>query len=442
MEKNEQLQQEKREARRKRRKRNQIIAYTTSVALILILAVGIVLGVSKISSIASQKRQEQQEQQDKVEELLGTEESIEVQEPTRETEPETPELTQQQKLDEIVNAGIEVMPLEDKVAGLFIVTPEAITGVSTAVKAGEGTQKALSQYAVGGIVYFKKNMQSQSQLKEMIENTILYSKYPLFIAVEEEGGSVSRLAGAGLVEATDSPLVIAQSGNSENAYLAGTTIGTYLTDYGFNLNLAPVADYNAVESSVVADRAYGSDPQTAAGYVTEMIRGLKEQNISACLKHFPGIGSVTKDPHDGLVSTDRTAEEFRTQDFAVFQAGIEAGADMIMISNISAPELSQDELPCSFSEVVVTDILRGELGFDGVIITDALDMAAISEYYDSGEAAVRALRAGCDMILMPEDFEDAYNDVLQAVKDGSVSEERINDSLRRIYRIKYANKLK
>ncbi len=438
MEKNNLSQQEKREARRRRRQRNQIVAYLTVIVLIVLMAAGIVVGVQALTEKSKQQEQQQaQEQQDKMEEMLGTEETLALPEPTE----EVIELTPEQKLDEIVNAGIEVMPLEDKVAGLFIVTPESITGVSTAIQAGEGTQNALAKYAVGGIVYFSKNMQSQEQLKQMIDNTQLYTKYPLFIAVDEEGGSVSRVADAGIGTKVDAAQTIGQTGDVSNAYQAGTTIGGYLSELGFNLDFAPVADIANVEKSVIGNRAYGADAVTVAPFVTSMMQGLQEQKVTACLKHFPGIGSSTQDTHDGLASTDRSAEDFRANEFTVFQAAIDEGADMIMVSHMAAPSLAGDNTPSSLSNAVITDILRNELNFRGVIITDALNMSAISEYYGADEAAIMALRAGCDMLLMPEDFEKAYNGVLQAVQDGTISEERINDSLRRIYRIKYADKI-
>lgn len=428
-------QEEKRELRRKRRQRNQIAAYLTVIVMIVVVAVGIVFGVK---ALTRQEIQQEEEQQNKVEEVIASEEVIVTPEPT--VEPVV-ELTPEQKLDEIVNAGIEVMPLEDKVAGLFIVTPEAITGVSTAIKAGEGTQQALAQYAVGGIVYFSKNIQSEAQLKEMIDNTQLYTKYPLFIAVDEEGGKVSRVADAGIGTKVDTAQAIGQTGDANNAYVAGTTIGGYLAGLGFNLNFAPVADLANVEGSAMEGRAYGSDAATVAPFVASVTKGLQEQKVTACLKHFPGIGSSTSDTHDGRATTDRTAEEFRANEFTVFQSGIEAGADMIMVGHMSAPSLAGDTIPSTLSKEVVTDILREELGFDGVIITDAMNMSAISNYYGSDEAAVMALKAGCDMILMPEDFELAYNGVLEAVRNGTISEERVNDALRRIYRIKYADKI-
>lgn len=438
MDQNTQEQQERREARRKRRVRNQILAYITVIVFILAMAAGIVYGVRYLTQ---ESRKREQEIQDQVNELLGQED--EIPEPSTDSDPAETivELTPQQKLDEIVNAGIEVMPLEDKVAGLFIVTPESITGVNAAVKAGDGTKEALTKYSVGGIIYDKKNIQSEAQFKEMIDNTKLYANYPLFIAVEDEGGTVSPLEEKGLVAKQDGAKALGEGGDSNKAYEVGNVIGEYLSDYGFNLNFAPVADITSVDGSVMDKRSYGSDAAVVGPYVSSAVRGLKEHKVSACLKHFPGMGATAQNTDSGLAVTERSAEDFRANEFTVFQAGIDAGADMVMVSHMSAPALAGDNTPCSMSSAVVTDILRREMGFDGVIITDAMNVAAITEYYDAGDAAVQALRAGCDMILMPEDFEKAYDSVLEAVKSGVISEERVDDSLRRIYRIKYADRL-
>ena len=438
MDQNTQEQLERREARRKRRVRNQILAYVTVIVFILAVAVGIVFGVRYLTE---ESRKKEQEKQNQVDDLLGEENKIEEPPTDSKSEETVTELTPQQKLDEIVNAGIEVMPLEDKVAGLFIVTPESITGVDTAVKAGDGTKTALTKYSVGGIVYHTKNIQNETQFKEMIDNTKLYANYPLFIAVEDEGGAVSPLEGKGLVAKQDGAKALGESGDSSKAYEVGSAIGEYLSEYGFNLDFAPVADISSVENSIMASRVYGSDASAVSPYVSSMVQGLKDRKVSACLKHFPGMGATTQDVKQGLAGTDRSTEDFRANEFAVFQAGIDAGADMVMMSHMAAPSLTGDNTPCSMSSAVVTDILRKEMGFDGVIITEAMNVAAVSEYYDAGDAAVQALRAGCDMILMPEDFEKAYNGVLEAVQSGVISEERVNDSLRRIYRIKYADRM-
>ena len=428
---------DRREIRRKRRHRNQVIAYIVLFLFITFLSAGIVYGVKMYTE--REKQSDTQTNQSQVEELFQSEEPLVIVEQS--TEVTEPELTPEEKLDEIVDAAIEVMPLEDKVAGLFMVRPESITGVSTAVKAGDGTREALAKHAVGGIVYFAKNIQSEEQLKEMISNTRSYSKYPLFIGIDEEGGSVSRLADKSLEDRVDSAQVISQTLDASNAYQAGMTIGTYMVEYGFDLDFAPVADLTNIRNSIMTKRSFGSDAASAIPFVTSMMQGLEEQGITACVKHFPGIGSTVQDTHDGLAVSNRTAEEFRAEEFTVFKAAIDAGANMIMVGHMAAPSLVGDNTPSSMSSVIVTDILRDELGFEGVIITDAMDMSAISEYYESDHAAIMALKAGCDMILMPDDYEAAYNGVLQAVEDGVISEERVNDSLRRIYRIKLADKV-
>lgn len=431
-------QQEKRDIRRKRRIKSQVIAYIVTTFFLLALATGIVFGVRFLTQ---RKEEEEQERQNKIEEMLSTAEPSVTAEPVPETTPEVILPTQEEKLDEIVDAVVEMMTLEEKVAGLFVVTPESITGVNTAVRAEDGTRDALAKYAVGGIVYFQKNMQSQEQLTEMLKNTAEFSRYPIFLAVDDEGGRVSRVAAAGIGESADSAQNIGATGNTDNAYQAGVKIGQTLSELGFNLDFAPVADIANVENSTMGDRAYGADAATVSGFVTAMMSGLEEQKVTACLKHFPGIGSSVQDTHDGSASTTRTEEEFRAEEFAVFQAGIDAGAKMVMVSHMAAPSLTGDNNPSIFSEKLITEILREEMGFEGVVITDALNMKAISEYYGADEAAIMALKAGCDMLLMPEDFEKAYNGVLQAVREGVISEERINDSLRRVYRIKYADRV-
>lgn len=439
-EKNAQKAQEalqKRENRRKRRKRNQGLAYLT----LFLFACLIVAGVAATIHYIGKQEQAQIESNASVSEdidfVVGTEETL--------VRPEetviVPEKTPEEKLDEIIDAAIEVMPLEDKVAGLFIVTPEAITGVGTAVQAGEGTKDALNQYPVGGLIYFEQNIRSEEQLTEMLSNTVAYSRYPIFLAVDEEGGSVSRIADAGLAENIGSAQTIGSTADPSVAYEAGQNVATYLTSYGFNVNFAPVADINNVENSVIGDRAFGSDATIVSSMSVSMVQGLEDNGVSACLKHFPGIGSSTEDTHTGMAVSNRTLDEFRAEEFVVFKNGIDAGADFVMVSHLSVPAITGDNTPSTLSPMVVTDLLRNELGYDGVIITDAMNMEAITLYHGADDAAILALKAGCDMILMPEDFELAYQGVLAAVQNGTISEERINDSLRRIYRIKYADKL-
>lgn len=432
------LQEQRREMRRKRRVRNQILAYSISLLFLIGVFIGGYYLVSQRQSEIEQQEQEVLQSQEKLDNLLGKEESIA---PTPVPTPEIVEPTPEEKFEMLLEEMIAEIPLENKVAGLFIVTPEAITGVNTAVMAGENTKAALEKYTVGGLIYFRKNIESAEQIKDMLTNTQAFAQYRLFLAVDEEGGKVARLADAGIYDRVDGAAVIGATKDTNNAYRAGTTIGSVLASVGFNLNFAPVADVANVSGSVMKDRSYGSDAGTVAGFVAAMTQGLQENGVTACLKHFPGIGATTADTHNGLAFTDRSKEQFKQEELTVFSAGMDAGANMIMVGHMSAPNLTGNNDPCIFSEDLITTILREEMGFEGVIITDALNMGAISKYYASDEAAIMALKAGCDMLLMPESFEKAYGGVLQAVLNGTISEERIDDSLKRIFRIKYADLL-
>lgn len=432
---------DKRELRRKRRVRNQILAYVSLVVVLLVVGTGIFFAVKAGSNILAEKKQQKLEAEALAQ---ATEEMTETSE--TEMEPETiieetstvEEYTEEELLDEIVEGCISEMSLEDRVAGLFIVTPESLTGVDKVVRAGDSTKEALEKYPVGGLIYFKQNIQSKEQITEMLGNTVSMSKYPIFLAVDEEGGSVARAAEALKLEKTDTAAKIGESGDANQAYETYKEIGTYLTEYGFNLNFAPVADVlTDPENSSIGDRSFGSDADVVSSMVSSSIKGLEEAGVTACMKHFPGQGDADGDTHEGLAVSDRTLEEIKETELKPFAAGMEAGAQMIMVGHFTVPSIDEENVPASLSKKVITNLLREEMGYNGVVITDALNMSAISEYYDSSQAAIMALKAGADMILMPEDFEAAYEGVLAAVKDGTISEARINDSLKRVYRIKY-----
>lgn len=429
----EEDEEDRREYRHKRRVRNQIIAYSVVfVVFLAFVAGGVVLGSKIVSSIKEKKQEEELvKQQEEAEEQAVEEVVIDTPEPAKEQNAED-------IYEELVETSIADMPLEDKIAGLFIVTPESITGVTTATQAGNGTQEALNQYPVGGLIYFGQNILDEEQIKEMLSNTKSMSRYRIFLAVDEEGGSVSRVANSSVeVTKVESMAEIGEGGDPAKARESGSVIGTYLKDLGFNLDFAPVADVVPEGgSSVLGDRSFGSDPATTGDMVSNFVEGLEGTGVSSCLKHFPGLGEATEDTHETWAEITKTLDEMRASDFVPFQAGIDAGADFVMVSHVSASAVDQNALPSSLSEKIITDILRNELGFEGVIITDALNMTAITDYYTPEEAAVMAIEAGADMLLMPDDFTKAYDALLAAVQDGTISEERINDSLRRIYRVK------
>lgn len=371
--------EEKRESRRLRRIRNQRRAYAALIFVFVILVALIVGGIWFVSSQSGLKEQQKIEVEiEETEEVLEevTEETImDDGMENAENESETQiEYTDAVVLDEVVEAIISEMTLEEKVAGLFVVTPESITGVSKAVQAGEGTKKALEQYAVGGLIYSKQNIQSEEQIKMMVENSKTFSKYPLFFAADESVGDSSQLAA-----------------------------------YGFNLHL-------------------NSERNTEDGI-----------EATTCIKNFPCGTTDSNEKHNGLPVINKSLEELTQTELVAFVTAIENGVDMIMVGHMALPQVVGDNTSVAMSKEVITDLLRVELEYNGVIITDAMNGKAITEYYGADEAAIRAFKAGADMVLMPENFETAYKGVIDAVQQGTISEDRINDSLKRVFRIKYAD---
>lgn len=353
------------------------------------------------------------------------------------------EVSEEEELEKKIQAQISEMSLEKKIYQLFFVTPESLTGVDMVTQAGDATKAALEQYPVGGIIYFSQNIEDETQITTMTSNSQSYSKIPLFIGVDEEGGSlVARIANNPNFQVPTFPDMkeIGASGDPYKAYEVGSSIGSYLKEYGFNMDFAPDADVLInPENTAIGSRSFGSDPQLVSQMVAEEVKGLEEQNVTAVLKHFPGHGSTAEDSHNGAAVVNRSLEELRSAEFLPFEAGIQAGADVVMVGHLQVPQIIPDDTPASLSSVMITDILRNELGFDGLVITDSLSMGAVTEYYTPAEAAVMCIQAGGDMLLIPEDFHQAYQGVLDAVNNQTLSEERINESLTRILRVKYKN---
>ena len=167
-----------------------------------------------------------------------------------------------------------------------------------------------------------------------------------------------------------------------------------------------------------------------------VVKGLEEHGIYATLKHYPGHGATLSDSHKGYAYTDKTLEELMEEELIPFKEGISEDIHFIMVAHISVPEITKDTVPCSLSPYMVTDVLREQLGYQGIVITDAMNMGAISQEYNSKEASVMALKAGVDLVLMPTDFEEAYQGVLSAIEEGELTEERIDESVRRVLRLK------
>ncbi|MDE7185677.1 MAG: glycoside hydrolase family 3 protein, partial [Lachnospiraceae bacterium] len=211
----------------------------------------------------------------------------------------------------------------------------------------------------------------------------------------------------------------------------------YLGELGFTLDFAPDADVlTNPQNTVIGNRSFGEDAEQVLRFARAYSDGLHAHGVLSAFKHFPGHGATEADTHDGYAYTDKTYEELRQADLVPFAGAAEAGIDCVMVSHIAVPNVTGNNTPCSLSYQMITEVLRGALQYDGIIVTDAMNMGAITRQYASDEAAVAAIKAGADVILMPENLQLAAEGVLAAVRSGVITEERIDASVRRLIRVK------
>ena len=364
---------------------------------------------------------------------------------------------------EAIKDIIDKMTLEQKVAQLFVVSPETLTGVDSVQYAGDMTYQALQDYLVGGIVFAKDNIDSSSQFGTMTDNLQSYSEdisgLPLFLAAAEEGGSASVLgnndnldeyyensysdddsdyssSSANSVHSgATSMSEIGRKDDSTNAYEAGKSIGSLMSAYGLNLDLAPVADVLSGNSTGIGNRTFGTDAQTVSDMALEVIRGIQEEDVNAAMKYFPGYGAASSNM-SGFPVINSSLDELKKKEFLPYSIAIAQGLDFVMVGHISVPNVTGDDTPASLSEKMISEVLRKDLGFKGIVMTDYLNDKTIVKNYGAADAAVKAIQAGADLLLEPDDLEAAYEGVLKAVKKGDITEDRLDESIYRILRVK------
>ncbi len=326
--------------------------------------------------------------------------------------------------------------LESKVAQLFLVTPETITN-GPLLPAGDEAQARYDEFPVGGFIFFKDNITDKEQTVSFVKSIRALSDKPIWIAVDMEGGRVNRFPSDAFPYMAEPALTLAQQNDPEGVRALHRHMGQDLLAWGFDVDFAPVADiYSNPENKVIGTRAFGTTPEGASPYVAAAVQGLQEAGVLPVLKHFPGHGDTTGDTHVGAVQATKTLKEMEQFEFLPFEAGFRAGGDAVMVAHVLCPNVTDDGVPASLSHGIITDILRKQLGFDGLVFTDALNMDAVAKYYTPSEAAVRAIEAGADVLLMPADSQAAFAGVLAAVKNGDITEHRIDQSVLRILKHK------
>ncbi|MBQ8992207.1 glycoside hydrolase family 3 [Candidatus Saccharibacteria bacterium] len=329
-----------------------------------------------------------------------------------------------------IKEKLDKMTLDEKIAQMII--PQAPRATLS-----ETTTEKLETAPYGGYILMGDNYRTLAKTREFVQKLQSLAKTPLIITTDEEGGSVQRIANITNKAATDIPFMyqVGQTGDLSKARTIGRVLAEELRVIGVNVDTAPDADvYSNPYNTVIGQRSFSSDPEVVAKMSLALAEGLEENGVMATFKHFPGHGNTATDSHSSLPIVESTREELNAVDLVPFKNAISNGAKMIMVGHIALPNVAGDDTPASLSYKLTTDLLRKELGFDGLIMTDGLNMGALVNNYEEAEIYRKAVEAGADLLLLPTDPELAA----QTIKE-TISEARINESVYRIldYKEKY-----
>lgn len=349
-------------------------------------------------------------------------------EPNQQTQVEKPNQQGNQPISEVISK----MSLEDKIGQMIL------AGVSGTTMDANAKQ-LISQLHVGGIIFYKYNFDTPAQTVQLVNQLKAKnsSSLPLLLGVDQEGGRVTRLPG-GLVNFPPNKQ-IGQVNNPDFSYKVGTLLGHEVKEFGLNLDFGPVLDINSNPTNpVIGDRSFGNNPKIVSRLGIQTMKGIQSQNVIPTIKHFPGHGDTSVDSHLELPVVNKSLKELKELELIPFERAIDQGADVVMVAHILLPELDKNN-PASMSKAVMTDLLRKQLSFTGVIITDDMTMGAITEHFDIGKAAVESVKAGCDIILVGHGYnnvEKIISSLKAAVQNGEISEQRLNESIERIIQLK------
>ncbi len=334
----------------------------------------------------------------------------------------------------LVESILETMTTQEKIGQLFMIDFRTDESGAPMLTLSQTAQEQIESYHLGGVILFGENLDTAEQTTALTAQMQDCAQLPLLIGVDEEGGTVSRLGSSSIDHE-----VIPKAGNipsNEAAAAAGTSIGETLVSLGIQVDFAPVADVNTNPANpVIGSRAYSDDPDIAAQRVSAFVTALQETGIAGAAKHFPGHGDTSTDSHTGSAEVTHDLERLEVVEFLPFQAAIEAGVQMILVGHIQLPNVTGDDIPATLNPQII-DLLRTNLGYDGVVITDAMNMGAITTRYGAGESAVLSILAGIDIVLMPADLSQAFAAVEEAVANGRISIENLEDSVTRILQLK------
>ncbi|MBE6044290.1 MAG: beta-N-acetylhexosaminidase [Clostridium thermopalmarium] len=331
------------------------------------------------------------------------------------------------------------MTLDEKIGQMFIV---GIDGYDL----NDNSKSLIEKYKVGGFILFKDNIKNVNQLLSLINSLKVENssnKIPLFLSVDEEGGKVTRMPDE--LKSLPTNKVIGKINDVDFSNKIGKTIAGEIKAFGFNMNFAPVLDINNnPKNPVIGSRSFGSNPDIVTKLGIETMKGIQSENVIPVVKHFPGHGDTSVDSHIGLPIVNNDLKRLEEFELIPFAKAIENEADAVMIAHILLPKVDEKN-PSSMSKIIITDILRNSLKFNGVVITDDMTMGAITKNYNINDATIKSIKAGSDIVLICHGYDNeigVINYVKNAVLKGEITEERIDESVYRILKLKEKYDLK
>lgn len=367
------------------------------------------------------KKQQSQEEKNQIKETIKIQEKNKFSTEEKESQKDDP-----------LKVLIKKMTIEEKVGQMFIMGFEGYT-------MDENITKLLVDKHLGGVILFSRNIDTIEQTRGLIRDleAANNNKARLFMSLDEEGGTVSRIPKE--MGAFEAAWQVGAVNDLNYAFNHGKAIGEAVKSLGFNMDFAPVLDVNSNPNNpVIGGRAFSSDPQVVKNMGTQVFKGIDEAGIISVGKHFPGHGDTDVDSHFGLPIINKTKEELENLELVPFTYAIEKNIPAIMVSHLLLPQLDKEDV-ASMSKAIVTDLLRGSLNFKGVVITDDMIMEGAKEKFTTVEGTIKAIEAGVDIIIISTDYDEqqgAINYVISAVKEGVISEDRINESVYRILNLK------
>lgn len=342
-----------------------------------------------------------------------------------------------QELENKVFSKINEMSLREKIGQMIIISYwDTIYN--------DNLDSLLKEVKPSGFILFEKNVTSYKNTVDFISKIKATSDIPMIISIDQEGGRVQKIKNVDGVNVTKIPNMydVGKTNDTKLAYDVGTVIGEELSAFGVNTDFAPSLDiFSNPNNTVIGNRAFGNDVKTVINMAIPLAKGIKDAGVIPVYKHFPGHGDTASDSHVELPVVNKTKEELYQNELLTFKSAIEDGADMIMTAHIALPNITGSYIPATLSNDIVNGILREEMGFKGVVITDAVNMKALSDNYSLADICKNSINAGVDIILMPTDPVATVNTIEDLVNSGSITEDRINESLKRILTLKYKNKL-